>query len=210
MKRTLRITASVLALTLMAFVLASAQRTVAPPPRPADSSPSLAATMQFIQDKLNGIGRVTYDLPYHYIPTGQAGSMTYIVDVTQVKANPAQCNITFHFEVTCDGVVIVHEDYWVDLKQAQDVVVMPMEQHINGISAGTTLLYDPTTPPILALTVRHPLHGKNPIPNILGSGQESIMEPNTFPFSDPNMADRVAKAMVHAIELCGGGNKSPF
>jgi hypothetical protein len=24
------------------------------------------------------------------------------------------------------------------------------------------------------------------------------------------MANRVAKALVHAVELCGGGNKDPF
>jgi hypothetical protein len=33
---------------------------------------------------------------------------------------------------------------------------------------------------------------------------------NMFSFSDVDLANRVAKAMVHAIELCGGGNKDPF
>ena len=29
-------------------------------------------------------------------------------------------------------------------------------------------------------------------------------------FIDSSIADRVAKAMTHAVELCGGGNKEPF
>jgi hypothetical protein len=33
---------------------------------------------------------------------------------------------------------------------------------------------------------------------------------NWFPFTDADLADRVAKAITHAIELCGGGNKEPF
>jgi hypothetical protein len=33
---------------------------------------------------------------------------------------------------------------------------------------------------------------------------------NGFYFADEEMANRVAKALVHAVELCGGGNKDPF
>jgi hypothetical protein len=31
-----------------------------------------------------------------------------------------------------------------------------------------------------------------------------------FYFLDEDVANRIAKAMVHAVELCGGGNKDPF
>ncbi|HSY68859.1 MAG TPA: hypothetical protein VK813_09465, partial [Edaphobacter sp.] len=31
-----------------------------------------------------------------------------------------------------------------------------------------------------------------------------------FKFQDPQMADRMAKAMLHAAELCGGGDNDPF
>jgi hypothetical protein len=33
---------------------------------------------------------------------------------------------------------------------------------------------------------------------------------NQFWFRDEQTADRVAKAVLHAVELCGGGNKEPF
>jgi hypothetical protein len=29
-------------------------------------------------------------------------------------------------------------------------------------------------------------------------------------FADEDTANRVAKAMIHAVELCGGGDKDPF
>jgi hypothetical protein len=35
-------------------------------------------------------------------------------------------------------------------------------------------------------------------------------EDYTFRFTDANLADRVAKAILHAVELCGGGNKDKF
>ena len=58
--KTLRILVSILVLT--AFSVAFAQQSVAPPPRPAADGPTLAATMQFIQDKMNEPGKINYAL----------------------------------------------------------------------------------------------------------------------------------------------------
>ena len=33
---------------------------------------------------------------------------------------------------------------------------------------------------------------------------------NMFPFTNADLANRVAKAITHAVELCGGGNKDLF
>ena len=33
---------------------------------------------------------------------------------------------------------------------------------------------------------------------------------NGFYFADEQMGDRLAKAVVHAVELCGGGSQYPF
>jgi hypothetical protein len=48
-------------------------------------------------------------------------------------------------------------------------------------------------PPVYALKVARPHHTFN-----------------TFYFLDEDLANRVAKAFVHAVELCGGGSKDPF
>jgi len=31
-----------------------------------------------------------------------------------------------------------------------------------------------------------------------------------FALYDESLANRIAKALVHAVELCGGGSKEPF
>jgi hypothetical protein len=47
------------ALTLLLCTAAAVSQTaIAPPPRPADSGPTVAVTMKFIQDKLNDVGTV--------------------------------------------------------------------------------------------------------------------------------------------------------
>lgn len=53
---------------------AVSQQTVAPPPKPSDSGRSLPVTMKFIQDKLNGIGKVTYVLSWQNTSDGSAGN----------------------------------------------------------------------------------------------------------------------------------------
>jgi hypothetical protein len=83
------------------------------------------------------------------------------------------------------------------LRDVQDIVIMPYEQDQKEWDPKNNYpneIITSTSPPITALVVRHP-HG----------------EENTFRFTDANLADRVAKAMVHAVELCGGGSKpEPF
>ena len=48
-------------------------------------------------------------------------------------------------------------------------------------------------PDLFVLTTRRP------------NNQEDV-----FMFLDETLANRVAKALIHAVELCGGGNKDPF
>jgi hypothetical protein len=38
---------------------------------------------------------------------------------------------------------------------------------------------------------------------------DNLVKTIFFYFHDEDTADRVAKALVHAVELCGGGNKDP-
>jgi hypothetical protein len=40
--------------------------------------------------------------------------------------------------------------------------------------------------------------------------QPSATAGNWFFFKEEEAAQRMAKAMVHAVELCGGGDKDPF
>jgi CRISPR/Cas system CMR subunit Cmr6 (Cas7 group RAMP superfamily) len=79
------------------------------------------------------------------------------------------------------------------LKDVKDLVVLPEEQHLKQMRSADSES-DRADPPVFVLKVRK----KN-------------KDFQVVLFSDEQMANRVAKAMVHAVELCGGGGKpEPF
>ncbi|MGO9304995.1 MAG: hypothetical protein ACLP3R_15090 [Candidatus Korobacteraceae bacterium] len=174
----------------------SAQQSVAPPPKPADSGPSLAVTMQFIQDKLNDIGKVNFVTFFQNTADGSTGTNAFTNEVSNVVADQNQCRISLHWKVTKDGSVTQDMDAWFSLRDVQNIVVKPYAQYqseVNASSGNPNLICTSINPPLTALLVRRP-HGVV----------------NMFPFTDADTADRVAKALTHAVELCGGGNKEPF
>jgi FKBP-type peptidyl-prolyl cis-trans isomerase len=168
--------------------LAQGKKAVPPPPKPADEGPSLEVTMKFIQDKLNGIGPVNYVVYLHDNVVGNDWTNQLKVEFTKVVANPGECRIGFHGKLENNGVVIQDHDAEFFLKDVKDIVVMLVEE---GIKEGETAAGHPSwsvrvDPPIFVLKAR-----------------TDDTEGNTFPFFDEQLANRVAKAMIHAVELCG-------
>ena len=198
-------------LTLTLGPAAIPQQGVPPASNQANASPSLAVTMQFIQDKLNGMGILRYT-SYHSdpgYPPGPANAWSYTrsAQMSSVVGSPSTCIISYHEredsrlvpnETIPDATPTVAEaDYSIPLKDVQDLKVETMEQYITGDMAalypGYTAIATATQPKTLMLIV-----------------QRSNGSPNHVAFQDAALADRVAKALVHAVALCGGGNKDPF
>lgn len=189
--KTCRVFIPVFAMNLIALSAAFAQRPVPPPPKPADSGPSLAVTMQFIQDKLNSIGQVNWtafvtDPSGNPQPPLQPG-----VQITVSTMDPSKCVMTYRYLEPA-----THADSMrtVAFASVVNVTVEPWEQYYNRVAGTTHQLRTATQPPTLYLS--------------LVRANEKV-HPGFF-FQDADLADRVAKAMVHAVELCGGGNKDPF
>jgi hypothetical protein len=173
-----------------------AQQAVAPPPKPADSGPSLAVTTKFLQDKLGDIGKITYVSFMQNTNDGSTFSNTITNEVSNVVADPSQCRIFYHWKTIRDGATVSDFDAWFSLRDVQDVTVKPYLQYQNEVNASAgipNIVATSLNPPLTALLVRRP-HNVS----------------NLFPFTDADLADRVAKALTHAVELCGGGNKDPF
>ncbi len=200
MKRTFAI--AMLAMLLSATTSGLAQTAVAPPPKPADSGPSLDVTMKFIQDKVSSNGSVTCTAILTDTSTGEESTSIkqgcgFVT--THVVADPAACTISFHRKYfRYDGSVRREGDYSLDLRKVEDISVMPIAQfwnrdgvQIQGVSCCTV------TPEVYVVWPR-PVDAR-----YSRSGGE-------FHFYSEEMADRVAKALTHAVELCGGGNKEPF
>jgi hypothetical protein len=80
-----------------------AQQAVPPPPKPADSGPTLQATMGFLQDKLGDIGVVTFIVMSHDSSAGNDFSNKFTNEVTRLNVDAGSCRITYHWKTTRDG-----------------------------------------------------------------------------------------------------------
>jgi hypothetical protein len=167
-----------------------------PPPKPGDEGPSLVDTMKFIEDKLNGVGPINYAVYVHDNIAGKDYADQSKIEVTNAVSHPNMCLVTFRFKAERHGMVDEDHDTYFSLKEVEDIAVMPMEQFLKEYYAaqGHPSWSTRVDPPVFALKAR-------------GSDRQ----PNWFFFFDEQLANRVAKAMVHAVELCGGGSKpEPF
>jgi hypothetical protein len=175
--------------------LVSAQD-VPPPPKPSGDGPSLETTMKFIEDKVTDEGTLTYTA--FVSDSSQAGmewNNQFKVAITNFVTDAKACRISFHWRAEVKGKMSDDKDYNLNLKEVRDVVVLPQEQNQKQVDTrdGHPAWNSRIEPNLFTLVARRP------------KGLE-----NAFLFSEEAMAGRVAKAMVHAVELCGGGNKDPF
>ena len=169
---------------------------VPPPPPGAVNGPSLDATMQFIQKMLREPDRVSYTVYTHdNVLITDTANRRY-VETGNVIADPATCRISYHRKATVDDKAAADADDRFSLRDVEDLSVMTGEQYLMKLQGATA---DPPReeyrfdPPIFYLVVRAARYNAA-----------------WFVFTDEATANRVAKAMVHAVELCGGGNKDPF
>jgi chemotaxis protein histidine kinase CheA len=170
------------------------KKAVPPPPRPADSSPSLAATLQFIQERVTLQGKVNFADYVHDNSAGNDWTVQNAEEITNIAPHPETCILNYHFKLWTNGTISADLNAWIPFHDAEDMVILPIEQvwkEVDSKAGHTTLSYR-SDPPVFVLRVRRKVGY------------------NELYFTDEEMANRVAKAMVHAIELCGGGDKDPF
>jgi hypothetical protein len=182
-------------LILSLFALTCAAQDVPPPPKPADDGPSLADTMKFIEEKLGAIGRVNYVVYIHNDKLGtDGGTATVTFEATNVRASVVGCRIDYHEQQKWDDKVVSEGDEWFRLKAVEEVVVKTKEQHLKGLFSklGEPQWTHRVDPPVFVLSIKV-------------KAVECFLE-----LYDESLAHRIAKALVHAVELCGGGSKDPF
>lgn len=162
----------------------------------AQSSPSLQDTMQFIQGKLSQLGTVNY-AAHNHDNSGQYADWTtqFSTSLTNVVADADACKISFHEKRIKDGSVTSDADFWFSLGEIQDVVVKPRAVVLKAknTSDGHPTWDATIDPPVWMLVA-----------------QKNQNYEWYFYFFDIDMANRVANAMNHAVQLCGGAKKEPF
>jgi hypothetical protein len=190
---------AVILAVVMATSTALAQQSVPPPPQPAadkPAGPSLEVTMQFIQDKLNEMGTVNFAGYVHDSSNNTDGVQKFSATISNVAANPGACTLSYHRLVLNNGSKEHNEDVVINLREVKNISVLPDEQdwQMYLVRNGDTTKTVKDVPDISALVIK------------LNNGKDP-----TIRFYEQELADRVAKAMVHAVELCGGGPKpEPF
>jgi hypothetical protein len=185
------------AVLVVSATLAQEKKTVPPPPKPTDEGPSLEVTMKFIQDKLSGVGPLNFVIYAHDNVAGTDGPVKATDELANVSADASACRITYDWKAVRDTRTIENFKAWLSLKDVGDIVVMPYEtfQEENNAAGGHPEYSFRVAPPVFVLKVK----------------RTDAKRSNFVDFSDEQLANRVAKAMVHAVELCGGGSKpEPF
>lgn len=193
----------------------------------AESGPTLAATMQFIQEKLSEQG------PVGWAESNNSNGMTQhrIAQLSDVMAEPAACTLytTETVDSTIDlpkgkvlkaGVTVddlhtrILETDTTSLKQTEKITVEKLQDMTNQgyAEAAHPEITVTLTPQIFYVK----LWASNAVFTIHTSttkGKQTTVEKDItsktigISFRDEDTATRVAKAMTHAMELCGGGTK---
>ncbi len=180
---------------------------VPPPPKPADSGPSLEVTMKFIVEKLGAIGPVN-SIAYLHDNSNQRPDWREWTreEITDVRPNVADCRVDYRWRGLLFAAVETSSggpnDTWFLPKDVEEIVVKPWAQAIQESNArgGHPEYAVQTEPPIFELTIRR----KESLPR-----KKSNRTLVRFHLYDETLANRLAKALVHAAEFCGG-SKDPF
>ena len=105
-------------------VAASGQRHTDPAPDPADSGPSLAVTMQLLQDKLNVQGKMNWTTHYHDSADNTNWIYQFTFEASKVVADAAACTIAYHYTIVRDGTQISDSDASFNLHDVQDLTLI--------------------------------------------------------------------------------------
>lgn len=183
---------AVLFLSSMAVQAARPAGTTAPGEDAA--GPNLKDTVNFVQGQLNALGTLTYSLRSRDSITGATSETQVSASASNVgilvykKPNVGtQCLFSYHDRETENTQLIEDRDLGVLLNDLAEVAVTPLESLDQDIHPSRKTK---VSTPIFRMDLRS------------GDGGDNFL---FFPSED--MADDVAKAIIHVVELCAQGEK---
>jgi hypothetical protein len=124
------------------------------------------------------------------------------MELSDVSADAGGCSISFHWRFDTGNqsqTGIVEKDSEVFLKLVQEITVTQWDLLLQqgSAKAGHPEVSVSVEPAVFLVVLKA----------TAGSPSTQNMR---FNFYDEDMANRVAKALQHAVDLCGGGHQEPF
>jgi len=183
----------------LAFALAgvggAAAATKSHHPAHASRAPSLAVTLAFIRDKVAQQGQMAYASSTHDPEKDQTWGNQFTVEASGVTSDKTECTVGFHWHSTVDGKQAQDLDATIPFKIVTSVALSSMDDDVARLNAkdGHAAWVSQMRPAVWVLLI-----------------QKSDGHTNTLDFRDRDMAERVAKAIRHAADLCGGTKSMPF
>jgi hypothetical protein len=222
---------------VMAQGAASADSQSATVPNP--SSPTLAESLKFIQDKVNQQGSIAYvesannTLTEEIIPPGQQSVESHVVSVDPAGGLSLQnsMNLINSAQVTSLKWEFAWQVYFKDIDKLEVMNSVdykhrkspervyqedpPYFELVVHLADGKTVqqhrTFTSNNQVNPAVTRPHARPSANTFLNNFFKDSDISIQEFVLHFRDEETANRVAKAMIHAIELCGGGSKpEPF
>lgn len=174
--------------SLFAGTLAAAQTAVLPPPRPS-AGPDLRASLQFIEDAVSHNGFISFSVTAEDTQTGEEAQVFYHNELTDVVADSDTCRISYHWRKVNKDEIKTGFSYF-PLRAVKGISVSSYKHFLSQQAkrqghSGMTVVS--TLPALTIVNIQRP------------------RAENYFLFTDSVLADRVARELNHAVELCGGG-----
>jgi hypothetical protein len=177
--------------------LAQEKNTVPPPPKPSDDSPSLDVTMKFIKEKLEA--------------KMKAG--TYTVEVT---ADPATCQFTSVLRSRGSDLTYAYTSS-LSFREVEEIQVLSNAEYLAATAPDSDAEPYPDAFTIrLLMTKQTSAHTQRKVIRKKGKTlpsdiQDTYAGEYAATVADEDSANRITKAMLHAVELCVGDSKpEPF
>ena len=163
------------------------------PPASKSNGPTLEFTMEYIQDKLISRGLLSYKVSLHDTVTGKDWSYEFIDKLSGTYANASTCQIGFHWKQTRSGEAVTDKETYLDLRGGAKADVLTLDQYLTQSAAksGHDSWSTKASPSLFVLHVT-----------------KSDNNESNYVFPDEDTANHLAKALMHAAELCGSAQGS--
>jgi len=158
-------------------------------PAAAQSPQGLDETLTYIRDAIAAQGQVDYQANNTNPATGQNWTNSFSQEGSNVVVYADQCTISLHWRTLYNGAESFNGDGGIPFRQVDMVTVQSLDDYFAHVNAGAghSGWTTSASPSLTVVTAERP------------DGVQNI-----FYFQDADLAERVAQAMRHAAELCGG------